>query len=265
VLEPNSEPPVEKPLPTDGAWTEMLARIGEKQARLSRIAEKMGVENMRASGSRRSSLLEEIEKERGRIARELHAGAGQPLAGIKINLELLDEWSKSMPEETRQTVARLNHLADAALGQVRAVSHRLHPPDWQELSATDALKSLVDESGLTRKCRISLDLGPLAEEPPHSVKVVLYRCVQECISNVLRHSGATEFALSLSESEGTIRMKVRDNGRGIPDDALNRGGIGIPSIREHTSSVGGAFSISSSSTGTTIQISVPLTEEYGLD
>jgi signal transduction histidine kinase len=234
----------------------MLARIGEKHARLSRI-----VETMRAIEPRRATLVEEIEKERGRIARELHAGAGQPLAGIKINLELLDAWSESMPEETRQTVARLNHLAEAALGQVRAVSHRLHPPEWQELAVADALRRLVSESGMTGKCETSLDLGPLPTEPPHAAKVVLYRCAQECISNVLRHSGASRFRMTLIEAEGMVTMTIHDNGQGIPGDSQKRGGIGIASIREHTRSVGGILDILSGPQGTTIQISLPLTED----
>lgn len=238
------------------AWVEMLARIGQKNARLARLAEVPD-----ETGPRHSTLLEEIEKERARIARELHAGAGQPLAGIKINLELLDAWSQSMPEGAQQAVARLNHLADAALGQVRAVSHRLHPPDWQDLSVADALRLLVDESGITLKCASVLNLGPLREEPPHSVKVVLYRCAQECISNVLRHSGASRFELELNESGEKIVMTVRDNGHGLPPDALKHGGIGISSIREHTGSIGGTFSIDSGSEGTTIQVSLPLEED----
>jgi len=242
----------------------MLARIGEKHARLSRIAASRSERGGRMASalgevSSYTSVLDEIEKERARIARELHAGAGQPLAGIKMNLELLEAWSQSMPSETQQTVARLNHLAEAALGQIRAVSHRLHPPEWQELSVNEALRLLVEESGITRICRTSLALSPLAIEPPHWAKVVLYRCAQECISNVLRHSGASEFDLGLSEADGMIHMSIRDNGRGIPDDATKSGGIGLASIREHTDSAGGVLRISSGSGGTVIYISLPLT------
>jgi two-component system sensor histidine kinase UhpB len=237
----------------------MLARIGEKHVRLSRIA---GTLWNRAPGR---SLLEEIERERGRIARELHAGAGQPLAGIKISLEPVDDLFRAMPqsipEEAREAIARIHHLTDAALSQVRAVSHRLHPPQWQELSAVEALRMLVNESGVTRKCAATLKLGPLPVEPSHSIKVVLYRCAQECISNVLRHSGASRFGLTLIPEGGAIRMIVSDDGCGIPNDAAARGGIGLASIREHVRSVDGIFGISNGSQGTTIQISLPLTDD----
>ena len=271
VLDPNLQTPVEELLPEATAWADMLARIGEKHARLSRVAETMRRRSPDLSDAARSplprtslprtSLVEEIEKERGRIARELHAGAGQPLAGIKMNLELLDAWSKTMPEEARQALTRLNHLADAALGQVRAVSHRLHPPEWQDLSVTEALKELVNESGVTRKCETVLGLDPLPLEPSHAAKVVLYRCAQECISNVLRHAEATRFSMVLIVDRGLIEMTIHDNGQGIPDDAARSGGIGLASIREHAGSVDGILHISSNSAGTTIQISIPLTDD----
>ena len=95
-----------------------------------------------------STLFTELEKERSRIARELHAGAGQPLAGIKLHLEILEQSASGLTNGTsktsdppdsgqadsiRTTIGRLQTLAEQALGQVRAVSHRLHPPDWQEI------------------------------------------------------------------------------------------------------------------------------------
>jgi len=246
--------------PAAGAWAEMLARIGEKHARLSRAAAALGVSRRHGP-----SLLAEIERERARIARELHAGAGQPLAGIKMNLELLDGWFQSaqgtMPKEAEEAMGRIRRLAESALGQVRSVSHRLHPPDWQNLSVTAALRLLVDESGIAERCATTLRLDPLPEEPDHAVRVALYRCAQEAISNVLRHSGATKFGLSLTSGAGLIHLALRDDGRGIPEEALKRGGIGLMSIREHARSVGGMSRIASDLDGTTIQVSVPFTED----
>jgi signal transduction histidine kinase len=226
--------------------------------RLSRLAK-----TWRNRG-RRGSAVEEIERERGRIARELHAGAGQPLAGIKISLEPLDDLIRSMPsapEHARQAVARIHHLTDEALSQVRAVSHRLHPPRWQELSVIELLRMLVNKSGIEGKCHIELKLGPLPAEPSHAVKVALYRCAQECISNVLRHSGASRFSLTLTAAGPAVRMNIADNGRGLPSDAARRGGIGLASIREHVRSTDGILRISSGLDGTTIRISLPLRED----
>jgi two-component system NarL family sensor kinase len=248
------------PFPGASEWAEMLARIGEKHARLSRAT--AGIVVRRRNGP---SLLAEIERERARIARELHAGAGQPLAGIKMNLELLDGWFQaaqgSFPKEAAQALERIHRLAESALGQVRSVSHRLHPPDWQNLSVDGALRLLVEESGIAERCATTVRIDPLPEEPDHAVRVALYRCAQEAISNVLRHSGATKFHLSLTSAAGLIHLALRDDGRGIPEEALRRGGIGLMSIREHARSVGGMSRIASDLDGTTIQVSVPFTED----
>src|SRR5665213_1159498 len=107
------------------AWAEMLARIADKNIRLGAALERVR-DRPRAS---RRALIEEIERERGRIARELHAGAGQPLAGIKLNLDLLDHWfcglrqkredqstetvensAREVPIEVIDALIRLQHL-----------------------------------------------------------------------------------------------------------------------------------------------------------
>jgi signal transduction histidine kinase len=254
------KPPIGTIISCAAAWAEMLARIGGKHAWLSRIAG--ALQRHRRQGG---SLVEQIERERGRVARELHAGVGQPLAGIKINLESVDDLFRSMPEsipeQAREAVARIHRLTDSALSEVRAVSHRLHPPQWQELTVVEALRLLVNESGVTLKCATQLELGPLPIEPSHAVKVVLYRCAQECISNVLRHSGASRFGLSLIPGATAVRLIVSDNGCGIPRDIATRRGIGLVSIREHARSVDGIFRISSDSQGTTIEVSLPLLED----
>jgi two-component system NarL family sensor kinase len=261
-ISPLMNPPAPSPIPFPGAndWAEMLARIGEKHSRLSRFA--AGIAVRRRNGP---SIMAEIERERARIARELHAGAGQPLAGIKMNLELLDGWiqsaSEALPKEAGEAIARIHGLTESALGQIRSVSHRLHPPDWQNLAVHDALRLLVEESGIGERCATTLRLDPLPEEPDHAVRVALYRCAQESVANVLRHSGATKFSLSLTSAAGLIHLTLRDDGRGIPEEALRRGGIGLMSIREHSRSVGGMSRVASDLDGTTIQVSVPFTED----
>src|SRR5580658_8136461 len=174
--------PIAGPYPDYRAWSEMLAGVAEKNARLSDLVAK------RCPPRSRAALLTELERERSRIARELHAGAGQPLAGIKLHLEILEQNAAGLPDAARDTIGRLHTLADQALGQVRAVSHRLHPPDWQEMPIEQALDLLLDTSGLSGSCRLARDFRPLPEEPSHSMKVQIYRCAQECISNIIRHS-----------------------------------------------------------------------------
>jgi signal transduction histidine kinase len=246
--------------PDHRAWAEMLAGFAEKNARLSDLVARLCPVR---SGP---ALLTELERERSRIARELHAGAGQPLAGIKLHLEILDECTSGLPdsawgdpvrgESARIAIGRLHTLAEQALGQVRALSHRLHPPDWQEMSTEQAMESLVESSGLNGRLRIKRDFRPLPEEPSHAVKVQLYRCAQECISNIIRHSGATQATISLAAEGGRILLTVTDNGHGFDTSARNSG-IGLRAIGENAASMGGSSSITSSPNGTKIRVSLP--------
>ena len=241
--------------PDGGAWAEMLAGICDKNVRLSEaVSQKWPPRKSQVP------LLAELERERSRIARELHAGAGQPLAGIKIHLEILEEFASAIDGSTqidamRTTIGRLQTLAEQALGQVRAVSHRLHPPAWQEMTLNRALESLVDSSGLASR-KLTKSLPALDEEPAHAVKVQIYRCAQECISNIVRHSGATEASISLRAEDGNVVLTVTDNGHGFDTGADSRG-IGLKAIAENAQSLGGTARITSGASGTRIVVKIP--------
>jgi len=241
------------------AWADMLSRFGQKNSRLYDLLARQS--RPRNVGSRPSgrTIVRELERERSRIARELHAGAGQPLAGIKLNLEMLDNCAAELPLAGREALSRLQTLAEQALQQVRAVSHNLHPPDWQGLATGDALRYLFESSGLMARVKVDLDIQPLPVEPSHTVKIALYRCAQECISNVARHSGATSLTLSLRAVGAMIELRMEDNGHGFPREIPSRGtGIGLLSLREQTAALGGACDISSGADGVRIRVQLPV-------
>jgi signal transduction histidine kinase len=254
------------------AWADILSMIGHKNSRLYDLLARDAVP--RRSGSRNAgrAIVRELERERSRIARDLHAGAGQPLAGIKLNLDMLDDCASALPQAGRDALARLQTLAEQALEQVRAVSHSLHPPDWQGLTTADALRYLVQSSGLMGRLEVEMDIRPLPEEPSHTVKIAIYRCAQECISNVARHSGATRLSLSLvplSRIAGGpwVELRLEDNGRGFAIEqspsstGVGRTGIGLQAIREHTKALGGSCDISSNGDGVRIRVQLPLAGE----
>jgi two-component system sensor histidine kinase UhpB len=241
------------------AWADMLSRIGQKNSRLYGLVARNA--RPRTAGSRNSgrTIVRELERERSRIARELHAGAGQPLAGIKLNLEMLGDCAAVLPQAGREALARLQTLATQALEQVRAVSHRLHPPDWQGLTVGDALRHLVQSSGLAGRLEVEIDIRQLPGEPSQTTKIAIYRCAQECISNVVRHSGATRFALSLVPAGPMVELRLEDNGRGFPQESSSGiKGIGLLAIREHTLALGGVCDISSGGNGVRIRVQLPL-------
>lgn len=210
-------------------------------------------------------LTRELERERSRIARELHAGAGQPLAGIKLHLDLLRSDFPELAPKIRDGIGRIQLLADQALEQVRAVSHRLYPPDWQQLSLTEAIESLLHSSGVTQTSEVTLEITAFDPEPSHEVKVTLYRCCQECLSNILRHSGAKHVGISLRQSGHRIILTVEDDGTGFDaadaaaKDPHSRG-IGLPSMEEQVRALGGSLILQSGEGGARLEFSVPIAE-----
>jgi two-component system NarL family sensor kinase len=158
---------------------------------------------------------------------------------------------------------RISTLANDALDQVRSVSARLHPPEWQRLALEAALQQLWDLSGIPQKFEASLSIQPLAREPDLEVKVLIYRAAQEALSNVARHARATRVDAALETRDGCAVLTVRDDGVGFDVARLLRGpasvasGIGLRSIREQAAALGGRSEIQSGPAGTTLVVSVP--------
>ncbi len=233
-----------------------LARAHEELSRRRRVAR-------RHSGS---WLAEQLEMERARLGRELHAGAGQALAGIKIHLEIIDSLLEQPPDAVRQSLHRIGLLAQDALQQLRAISQRVHPPDWQRLHLEDAIKNLWDLMGISRRFDARLEIAPLAVEPPHSVRSTLYRTAQEALANIVRHAEASHVDLCLETVNGSLRLSVQDNGKGFDAAGLLDGpeipaGIGLRSMRDQVRRLQGEFEIESGPGGTRLSVSLPLRKD----
>lgn len=214
------------------------------------------------------AMSEAREAERQRIAKVLHTGVGQSLAAIRVNLDLMQTRRPEAWLAFGDALANIQSLAEQALSEVRSVSQKLHPPDWQRLSLMQALEYLWQTSGIPQKFHAKLELHPLTAEPAQAVRVAVYRSAQEAISNVLRHSGATEVALSLKEDGGRLSLIIQDNGAGfLVHDVLSAPsgegvrGIGLRSMREAVRELGGQFDVRSGSQGTVIEVLLPLEEE----
>src|SRR2546426_4994578 len=137
-----------------------------------------------------ADFISAIEEERGRIARELHDNAGQSLTGILLNIEVLERDLSSAGTEVLARLARCRELACATLDQIRGISHRLNPPEWSEQDFPTALESLVESMGL--RDLLLVELGDI-EVPGNlspAIQTILYRTLQEGLTNVLRHSRA---------------------------------------------------------------------------
>jgi signal transduction histidine kinase len=211
--------------------------------------------------------MDALETERTRIARELHSGAGQSLAGIKVNVELMARRVADLPETVRIGLERIQSLADQALGEIRSVSQRLHPPDWQRLDLFEAIEWLWITSAIPEMFHATLELRPLESEMPDAVRFTIYRAAQEGLTNVLRHSGATEVKLQLGQQGHRIHLVMQDDGKGFDVEELLHGainpdlrGIGLRAMRDEVVLLGGEFQLTSSEDGTRLAIALPLAE-----
>jgi len=214
----------------------------------------------RRGGGRRA--MRQIELERKRLGRELHTGAGQMLAAVQLQLEVIAAGLASPTEAVQQALDRISVLTKDTLEQVRTISKKLHPPEWQRLTLEAAIRQLWDLSGIPQRFEAVLQIDSLSREPDLEVKVLLYRTVQEALSNLVRHSHAKRVSLSLTAANDVLTLEIVDDGVGF--DATRHaagpaevgGGIGLRSIREQADLLGGKMWLESSSSGTKVVVSV---------
>jgi signal transduction histidine kinase len=207
-----------------------------------------------------AKLLRVQDEERRRIAREVHDSAGQLVAVLSINVDRLDADSG---EEQRQILADTKSVIKTLGAELRTISYLLHPPLLDEVGLSSALQWFVDgfreRSGIEAKLMIDPNLGRLTPD----TETAVFRVVQECLTNVHRHSRGSEARISILASSSCVRVEVVDNGKGISSALLgpthfNAVGVGIAGMRERVSRLGGRFTIESGSTGTTVRAEFPV-------
>ncbi len=207
-------------------------------------------------------LLVSQDEERRRIARELHDSTAQLLAALTMNLSLMSNRPAIASDEAgRELVADSLALSDRCSQEVRSISYGLHPPLLDELGLASALRAYVEgysrRSGIAVTMDLAADTGRLSSE----IELTIFRIVQECLSNVHRHSGSPTASIRLTRAPEGIELRVADQGRGVPpgwfEDQGNLG-VGIPGIRERASQLGGRMDLKSGPSGTTIQVILPM-------
>lgn len=207
-------------------------------------------------------LLQLQDEERRRIARELHDSVGQLLAGLTMNLSTaradIDRLTK-----TAITLADSEALVREMSQEVRTISHLLHPPLLDEAGLASAVHWYVEGFAQRSKINVDLDLPrDLARFSPE-LETAVFRVVQECLTNIHRHSGSSVAKIRLLHLEGQVLIEVEDKGDGIPidkrEEMLSGGtpGVGIRGMRERIRQLGGTLEISSSGTGTRIVARLP--------
>jgi signal transduction histidine kinase len=207
-------------------------------------------------------LLELQDEERRRFSRELHDSLGQYLVGVKMNLTML---GNSIPANS--LVSESMKLLDEAITETRTISHLLHPPLLDETGFASAarwyVEGFAERSGISTRLDLPEDFGRL----PEPVELALFRVLQESLTNVHRHSKSPRADVSLRVFQDEVVLRVRDYGKGIPADVLDRfrqnrahGGVGLAGMRERIHELGGRLEMESDSQGTQILVKIPRSE-----
>jgi two-component system, NarL family, sensor kinase len=200
------------------------------------------------------SLMESQDQERRRFARELHDSTMQLLAGLGLAMGQLKRASK--PDATVDIVAEMEQLLGEAQRELRSISYLAHPPLLKEMGLADALRALAEGFARRTGLRISFHMGDDLVVHWRTAEVVLYRVVQEALSNVHRHAHATDAAVTLVARKDMVHAVIIDNGIGMPTPI--RHGVGLPGMRARLNELGGRLTVRPASPGTMLIASLSL-------
>jgi PAS domain S-box-containing protein len=207
-------------------------------------------------------LLHLQDEERRRLARELHDSVGQILAAIGMNIAVVQAQSHKLDSFGARAVSENAQLVDQVSREIRTISHLLHPPLLEVAGLVSALRWYVD--GFSERSKIKVDLEVPADfgRLPNDAELAIFRIVQECLTNVHRHSGSTTAAILIRHEDSRLTVRVRDSGKGIPLKKQreliesNRGGVGFGGMRERLRQLGGALEIQSEGEGTVVSVTL---------
>ena len=208
------------------------------------------------------STVEQLELERRRIARELHDRLGQRLTLLKLGL---DELGRALPGDDakiRERLAALKGLADDAGSEAHRIAWEIRPALLDDLGLEAAIRQLAETWSERSAMRFDLSFALGERQLSPTIEITLYRVLQEAITNVVRHAGATRVVVLLAVCEKEVSMIVEDNGRGFSPDRL-RGAcskhLGLLGIRERLYLISGTLEIESApGKGCTLYIRAPL-------
>lgn len=211
------------------------------------------------------SLVEAQEEERGRLARELHDGAGQMLTSLLVRIKTLEKESDTPALQSR--LQSLLDMVSETIEQVRELSYRLRPAALEEFGLPVALGILVGEMTEGSSVNAHFNTNVTREALPPGIEVTMYRIAQEALTNVVRHSQAQTVEVRLTEENNAIVMRIQDNGRGFDPHqnqvtaVSERRHLGLISMRERAAIAGGSLTLETEpGSGTTLLVRLPLLE-----
>jgi signal transduction histidine kinase len=199
-------------------------------------------------------LMHLQDEERRRIARDLHDSTAQALSALEMNTSLLE--ASAADENSRRIAGETRAISRQVCQELRNISYLLHPPLLEEKGLLFAIRWFTD--GFTKRNNIPvfLDLPEDFPRLPSDEETALFRIVQEALSNIYRHAGATKAWITLRRGDdGAVSLEVRDHGEGLPEgfSLAQSSGVGLAGMRERMKQFGGTLEVDSSPYGVSVK------------
>jgi len=204
------------------------------------------------------AMMEGQERERKRIAQDLHDRLGSILSAIKLQFGVLEGRIQQLQTDQKEQYQHVFTMLDDAVVEVRRISHDMLRSSITQFGLKGALEDLRNAVTAPGKLEVELSLFGLEQRIDQKVEIAIYRMVQECVSNALKHSKANQISISLTRSAGMLNVIVEDDGAGF-DPSKATEGMGLGNIRQRAAEINGVVRVDArQGRGTSVSIDVPL-------
>lgn len=226
---------------------------------LQPISEKRKEEHKQIQKLITHSIFQAQEKERKLISRELHDGVGQSLFGMLLQVDIIKSIPKNK-EELDSHLDKMQLMIKQSIEDVRNLSAELRPSTLDDHGLISTLKIFIRELGNRFGMQINLTSKRGNERLPSTIETALYRIAQEALINAAKYSSAERIDIVIDKKAEIVSLCIIDFGKGFEINATNRKGVGIYSMEERASMLGGEFTIVSEvGKGTKVQVKIPIT------
>jgi signal transduction histidine kinase len=202
-------------------------------------------------------MHDSIEKERMMIASDVHDQIGASLTGANLLLNQLNTLAPDLPHAGWEVLAQVQEIVSQTLVSSRGVYTRLRPPMLNDLGLAETCRWYLEDWGQKSGVKVKLSLFRLPDEPSESIRLDIFRILQELLTNVARHSGATQVSVSLTQRGNCVLLKVKDNGQGFDPEHMHEG-FGLQGIRGRLNRHSGSMEIDRTSPGMAVSVQIPL-------
>lgn len=241
--------------------TALLAYSYYKRNKLKKEAQHQS-ELMKQQELAVKAVLEAEENERQRIAKDLHDGVGQMISAAKMNLSAFEEDLNFSNQEQKNTFGKIITLVDESCREVRNVSHIMMPNALLKNGLSDAIKDFVDKLS-NKNLKVQVYTEGLDERIDANIETVLYRVIQECVNNAIKHSGASTLDISVIKDQDGISGTIEDNGKGFDTTDKDKfEGVGLKNITTRIEYLKGTVDFDSApGRGTLVALHVPFLQQ----